>query len=67
MAKKGKEIKEEFECCACGEIIDPMPMHCGKPMILNKEENQLECWMGPECGKISLDELKCSNCCEEEE
>ena len=59
MAKKGKD---QVKCSECGKGIDSMPQHCGKPMTLNKKANQLECWMGPDCGKISLNDVKCSQC-----
>jgi YHS domain-containing protein len=61
--KKDDEQKmTDLKCSNCGNELESIPMHCGKPMTLNKEKNQLECWMGPECGKIPLNELKCSNC-----
>ncbi len=63
--KPKKEVEDKMEninCSNCGKQLESAPMHCGKPMTLNKEANQLECWMGAECGKIPLDELLCSNC-----
>ncbi len=63
--KLEKEIKEKVinvNCSNCGKQLETPPMHCGKPMTLNKEANQFECWMGPECGKTPIDEVLCSNC-----
>jgi len=53
---------ENINCSNCGKQLESAPMHCGKPMTLNKETNQFECWMGPECGKTPIDEVLCSNC-----
>jgi hypothetical protein len=40
-----------LKCPKCGAKQD-MPMHCRKPMHLEKleGENKLVCWMGPQCG-----------------
>lgn len=32
-------------------------------MVFNEEENQFECYMGPNCGYLPLDDLKCEECC----
>ncbi len=40
-------LKEILRCLKCGIEIE-MPEHCGKPM--HKEEDQLVCWMGADCG-----------------
>ena len=44
-----------IDCKNCATPIKlpiiPEPVHCGKPMTLNEETQQWECWMGPNCGK----------------
>ncbi len=54
---------KKLVCTKCGNIIETLPMHCGYNMVYNEETNQLECYMGPECGYIALDEYVCENCC----
>lgn len=49
-------------CYKCGNKIETIPVHCGQDMIFNNEKNNWECWMGPECGYLSLDELVCGKC-----
>jgi hypothetical protein len=49
-------------CNKCGNTIDTIPVHCGHSMILNEETNQWECFMGPECGFINLEEMLCAKC-----
>ena len=53
-------------CYKCGNKIETIPMHCGDDMIFNEESNQWECWMGPKCGYLRLDELFCSRCASSE-
>ncbi|MGV9174085.1 MAG: hypothetical protein ACOC44_12915 [Promethearchaeia archaeon] len=52
----------DIKCCKCGQTLDTLPRHCGQDMVFNEEKNQLECYMGPECGYIPLDEVICKNC-----
>ena len=49
-------------CCKCGNNIETIPVHCGQDMIYNEETNKWECWMGPGCGYVNLDELFCAKC-----
>jgi hypothetical protein len=49
-------------CVKCVNKIETIPLHCGEDMIFNEKTNQWECWMGPECGYLKLDELVCSKC-----
>ena len=46
---KKEEVKKMgvLKCVECG-VEQDLPMHCGQPMHL--EDNQLVCWMGPNCG-----------------
>jgi hypothetical protein len=53
----------EITCIKCGNIVETLPAHCGYNMVVNEDSNQLECWMGPACGYINLDEFICENCC----
>ncbi len=57
--------RQKLKCSECGAIIETIPKHCGQDMVLNEETGQLECWMGPKCGYLTLNELKCENCCSE--
>ena len=57
-----KQLKE-LVCTKCGKVSETLPMHCGYNMVYNEETNQLECYMGKECGYIKLDEYICENCC----
>ena len=52
-------------CCKCGNKIETIPIHCGQDTIFNDETNKWECWMGPECGYVNLDELFCAKCATE--
>jgi len=52
-----------FKCSGCGKVIDTLPKCCGEDMIYNEEKDQFECNMGPKCGYLPLDELKCEDCC----
>ena len=52
----------KMKCVKCGNEIETIPMHCGEDMIFNETSNQWECWMGPECGYMRLDQLVCSKC-----
>ena len=51
-----------LKCSKCGGPIEGDPQHCGRPMTLNADEVQLECWMGPKCGFMKLGELICQKC-----
>lgn len=42
-----------LKCQECGHT-EEVPTHCGKPM--HKENGQLVCWMGPDCGKQEIPE-----------
>ncbi|TFG24615.1 MAG: hypothetical protein EU529_03725 [Promethearchaeota archaeon] len=57
---------KKIKCSKCGTRIETIPEHCGKDMIFNEKKNQWECFMGPECGYVSLDEILCSKCSEEQ-
>ena len=52
-------------CCKCGTKIETIPIHCGQDMIYNDETSKWECWMGPGCGYMNLDELLCAKCATE--
>jgi hypothetical protein len=54
---------ETFKCTGCGKIMETIPQCCSQDMVFNEEKNQLECNMGENCGYLSLDELKCDECC----
>jgi primosomal protein N' len=56
------EITKKLKCNNCGNIIETIPVHCGQDMTVNEETGQLECWMGPKCGYVKLDELFCVKC-----
>ena len=49
-------------CNNCGNLIETIPLHCGHSMTLNENTNRWECFMGPDCGFINLDEMLCSKC-----
>jgi hypothetical protein len=53
----------ELKCTKCGKVSETLPMHCGYTMTYNEETNAFECYMGPACGYIRLDEYVCENCC----
>lgn len=44
-----------LKCSSCGHT-EPVPMHCGQEMHVEKVEGQemLVCWMGPGCGKMDI-------------
>ncbi len=52
-----------YRCNHCGKIIETLPKCCAEDMVYNEEENQFECYMGPNCGYIPLNDLKCEECC----
>ena len=52
-----------YRCSGCGKVIETLPKCCSEDMIFNEEENQFECYMGPDCGYLPLDDLKCEECC----
>ena len=56
----------KMKCNKCGNVIETIPEHCGRDMIFNEEKNQWECFMGPECGYVRLDDILCSKCSEEQ-
>jgi primosomal protein N' len=56
-------VVKTLVCTKCGKVIETLPVQCGYSMIYNEETNQLECYMGGECGYISLDEFVCEDCC----
>lgn len=55
-----------YVCRGCGKKMETLPLHCGQDMIFNQETNQIECYMGSSCGYLSLDELKCEDCCKKQ-
>lgn len=52
-----------YKCTGCGKVIDTIPKCCSEDMVYNQEKNRFECYMGPNCGYLPLDELKCEECC----
>jgi len=52
-----------YKCSGCGKVIETLPKCCAEDMVFNEEENQFECYMGPKCGYLPLDDLKCEECC----
>ena len=52
-----------LRCTKCGKVSETIPLHCGQSMIYNEKNHAYECYMGPQCGYISLDEYVCENCC----
>ncbi|NVM34838.1 MAG: hypothetical protein HWN81_04535 [Candidatus Lokiarchaeota archaeon] len=52
-----------YKCSGCGKVIETLPKCCSEDMVFNEEENQFECYMGPNCGYLPLDDLKCEECC----
>ena len=56
-------IDLELKCVKCGNIVETIPTHCGYDMSYDENSNQLQCYMGPVCGYINLDEFICENCC----
>ncbi|MBD3343212.1 MAG: hypothetical protein GF353_29215 [Candidatus Lokiarchaeota archaeon] len=52
----------KLKCANCGNPIDTLPSHCGQDMIYNEKTNQMECYMGSECGYMELDKLLCESC-----
>lgn len=58
--------KTKLVCCKCGIKVETIPLHCGQDMNINEKSGQMECYMGPNCGYISLDEYICENCCEKQ-
>ena len=57
------ENMEIYKCSGCGKVIETLPQCCAQDMVFNEEKNELECFMGEDCGYVSLSELKCENCC----
>jgi hypothetical protein len=55
-------MTSELKCANCGKIIENIPKHCGEDMVYNEKSGQMECYMGAECGYMSLDELLCQGC-----
>ncbi len=54
---------EIYKCSGCGKVIETLPQCCAQDMVFNEEKNELECFMGEDCGYVSLSELKCEDCC----
>ena len=54
---------ETYKCTGCGKIMETIPQCCAQDMVYNEDKNQLECYMGDNCGYLSLAELKCDECC----
>ena len=54
---------ETYRCTGCGKIMETIPQCCAQDMVYNEDKNQLECYMGDNCGYLSLSELKCEECC----
>lgn len=54
----------KMTCNNCGTEIESIPMHCGENMNYNKEEERWECYMGPDCGYVDLDDILCAKCAE---
>lgn len=46
-----KNRKEILKCVEC-DYTEKAPIHCRAPMHI--ENNQLVCWMGPDCGVAEL-------------
>ncbi len=57
------ENTEIYKCSGCGKVIETLPQCCAQDMVFNEEKNELECFMGEDCGYVSLSELKCKDCC----
>ena len=57
------ENTEIYKCSGCGKVIETLPQCCAQDMVFNEEKNELECFMGEDCGYVSLSELKCGDCC----
>jgi hypothetical protein len=57
------ENMEIYKCSGCGKVIETLPQCCAQDMVFNEEKNELECFMGEDCGYVSLSELKCGDCC----
>lgn len=57
------ENMEIYKCSGCGKVIETLPQCCAQDMVFNEEKNELECFMGEDCGYVSLSELKCEDCC----
>ena len=49
-------------CTGCGEEIETLPLKCAHSISIDKETNQMECYM-ENCGTISIDEFMCESCC----
>ena len=54
---------EIYKCSGCGKVIETLPQCCAQDMVFNEENNEFECFMGEDCGYVSLSELKCKDCC----
>ena len=54
---------EIYKCSGCGKVIETLPQCCAQDMVFNEEKNGFECFMGEDCGYVSLSELKCDDCC----
>ena len=59
------KIKKMIKCYKCGKVIETIPTHCGHDMIFNEDTNRWECYMGPDCGFINIDEIICDTCAHE--
>jgi hypothetical protein len=51
-----------MKCYICGNKIETIPLNCAHSIILNEKSNRWECFMGPDCGFINIDEILCSKC-----
>ncbi|MFO8017852.1 MAG: heavy metal translocating P-type ATPase [Promethearchaeia archaeon] len=53
---KEREVSQEMGKLKCSECDyeQELPTHCGKPMV--KEDDNLVCWMGAECGSEPIPE-----------
>lgn len=61
------KLMSELVCQKCGKKVETIPQHCGQDMIFNEETNRWECYMGSECGYMSIEDYLCEDCCGEEE
>ena len=53
--EKVSKKEPKLKCSSCG-ATEPVPMHCGRPMHIEKVDGtpMLVCWMGPGCGKQAI-------------
>ncbi len=62
MVKLEEINRRMLRCVKCNSVIETTPLSCGYDMVYNEITKQFECYMGPNCGYIPLNEMICETC-----